>query len=89
VECSTVLPGCTEPTTFHGKFDLPDVDPLTGMRSKDYRLDYRHTDAPTLREGAEIIVDGRMFRVRQDPEIDSDGGADGYFRCVYLTRVLS
>jgi hypothetical protein len=88
VECSTVLPGSTEATEFHGKFDMPDVNPLTGMRSADFRIDYRYSDAPTLLEGAEIIVDGVMYRVRQDPEIDAERGADGYFRCAYLTRVV-
>lgn len=87
VACSTILPGCTEAKEFHGKFDAPDVNPITGMRSHDYRLDYRHGDAPTLREGAEIVVDGKMYRVREEPEIDAERGADGRYRCAYLTRV--
>jgi hypothetical protein len=87
VWCSTVLPGCTEAAKLHAKFDSPDVNPFTGARSADHQIVYRHRDAPTLAEGAEIVVDGTLYRVRQEPEIDPSKGMDGRYRCAYLTLV--
>lgn len=84
---STILPGCTKATEFKVGYRRPDVNPITGVQSADYAIEYQHADAPTLAEGAEIIVDGIMYRVRSAPEIDTQRGADGYFRCAYLTRV--
>lgn len=87
VEASTILPGCIEPTTFMVGFRKPDVNPITGMQSSDYEIDYQYADAPTLAERAEVIVDGVLYRVRQAPEVTVEKGADGFFRCAYLTRV--
>ena len=86
-QASTVLPGCTAPTNFYVRFHRPDVNPITGMQAAEYCIDYQHGDAPALLEGAEVIVDSRMYRVRQAPQVDLDIGADGYFRRAYLTRV--
>lgn len=87
VAASTQLPGCTEPTEFDVALRKPDVNPITGVQSRDYEMEYQHADAPTLAEGAEVIVDGVMYRVRSEPTIETERGDDGYFRCAYLTRV--
>lgn len=87
VEASTVLPGEIRPTTFMVDFRRPDVNPITGAQSADYEIEYQFTDAPTLEEGAEVIVAGALYRVRQAPAVRAERGADGFFRCAYLTRV--
>ncbi len=87
VPMSTVLPGCTEPTTFYGDFRRPDVDFGSGSRSTDFEIHYVHGDAATLKEDAEVIVADVLYRLREDPFVDPDRGADGYFRSAILTRV--
>lgn len=86
-EASTMLPGDVRATTFRVGFRRPDVNPITGMQSADFEIEYQYADAPTLAEGAEVLIDGVLYRVRQAPEVRINGGADGYFRCAYLTRV--
>lgn len=92
---STVLPGQTSPTSFKVGYRRPDVNPITGAQSADYEIEYQYADAPTLAEGAEVIVDvstdgtprNVLFRVRSEPEVDTSRGADGHWRCAYLTRI--
>lgn len=97
LEASTVLPGCTEPTVFDVAYRRPDVNPL-GMQSADHEIEYQHEDAPTLAEGAQVIIKHRrgvlgstvidevLYTVRQAPRVELASGADGFFRCAYLTR---
>lgn len=87
LEASTVLPGEVRPKAFMVGFARPDVNPVTGAQSADYEIDYQYHDAPTLAEGAEVIVAGVLYRVREPPRVDIERGADGYWRCAYLTRV--
>jgi hypothetical protein len=85
-DASTVLPGHTKATEFKVGFRKPDVNPITGMQSADYEIEYQYWDAPTLAEGHAVIVDGVLYRVRSAPQVTVDAGSDGFFRCAYLTR---
>lgn len=87
VEASTVLPGDTEPTVFDVDLIQPQRSPIDGTLSTDWTMEYQHDDAPTLREGAEVVVEDTMFRVRQKPEVSENAGSTGFFRIAILTRV--
>jgi hypothetical protein len=99
LHAETVLPGCTAPTTFHVSYRRPSINPMTGVVSSDHEIEYQHHDAPTLAEGAEVILnhtrklDGVtvttrvLYRVRQSPTNDPGSGADGYWRSAFLTRI--
>lgn len=84
---STVLPGCTVATDFAVLFRRPDLTLGSNAQSRDYEIEYQYADASTLTEGAEIIVDGVLYRVRAEPHIDPQRGDDGFWRCAYLTEV--
>lgn len=84
---STILPGCTVPTLFDVDFRRPDVNVVGGARSTDYEIHYQYHDAPTLVEDAQVIVDGKMYRVREDPFIDPARGDDGFWRSAFITEV--
>lgn len=90
-EASTILPGAVSATAFMVDFRRPDVNPITGMQSADYEIEFQYDDVPTLAEDAEVIVKHPtgdvLYRVRKAPEVRIDRGADGFFRCAYLTRV--
>lgn len=85
-EASTMLPGCTEPTIFAVGFRRPDVEPFDRARSTDYEIEYQHHDAPTLAEGAEVIVDQVLYRVRETPTVQEGRGDDGFWRVALLTK---
>lgn len=97
----TQLPGCTEPTTFSVSYRRPSVNPITGAVSADHEIEYQQKDAPTLAEGAQVVVnhvrdvDGVtvttrvLYRVRQSPTTEGERGMDGYWRCAYLTRLTA
>ena len=86
-EASTILPGCTEPKGFLVRFRQPDFNPLAGVRSRDFEIEFQYHDVPTLKEAAEVIVDGVLYRVREDPFIDAERDSSGYFRTALLTRI--
>ena len=86
---STILPGCTEATEFDVRLVMPDVITANGQVSREYAIEYQHADAPTLAEGAEVLIDCTLYLVREDPFVDEEGGADGYFRKALLTRVAT
>jgi hypothetical protein len=86
VEASAVAPGGTEPTTFDVELLAPEEHPLTGVRSVEWTMEYQTHDAPWLREGAEVVVDGVLYRMRANPQ-PSDTDPDGYFQIAILTRV--
>lgn len=86
VSASTILPGCTRPTDFDVRFGRPDANPMTGVQSSEYEIEYQHSDAPTLVEGAQVLIDETLYRVRQSPYVEPARGDDGYFRTARLTR---
>lgn len=98
VEASTVLPGCTAPTTFMVGWRRPDVNPITGVQSADFEMEYQRDDCPTLEEGAQVIINHTrtvlgetvtepvLYVVRAPTQVDVAKGDDGFFRCAYLTR---
>lgn len=97
----TVLPGCTEATTFNVSYRRPSVNPFTGVVSSDHEIEYQHADAPNLAEGAEVVINHTrkldavtvttrvLYRVRQQPTVEAERGLDGYWRCAYLTRLTA
>lgn len=85
-EARTILPGCTSETVFDVRFGRPDVNQITGMQSSDYEIEFQYDDAPTLREGAQVIIGGAMFKVRAAPFVDPQRGDTGHFRTAYLTK---
>jgi len=87
LEASTVLPGRTSATTFQVAYRRPDFDPISGMQSADYAIQYQQKDAPTLVEGAEVLVGGCLYVVREPPRVDSEHGGDGFWKVAQLTRV--
>ena len=72
-------------------FRSPDAVLLSGYVSREYAMEYRHADFPTLLEGDQVLLgaapDELRFRVREDPTI-ADGNPSGFFRIAILTRVL-
>lgn len=88
-EATTVLDGCVTVKRFDVRYQRPDVDPFTGARSSDHLIEYQHCDAPTLREGNEVIIGDVLYRVRENPYVDEASGATGFFRKAKLTRVKS
>jgi hypothetical protein len=84
---STVLAGCTEITYFDVAFARPTMTIFESVRSSDYEIEYQHQDAPTLAEGAEVVVDGIYYRVRETPRVDPDRGDDGFWRQALLTEL--
>jgi hypothetical protein len=75
--------------TFAVDFSKPDFDRMgRAVLSRDYEIEYRHADRPSLKEGDALTIDGESYRVRQAPYIAAPGNAaDGTFRCALLTKV--
>lgn len=98
LEASTLLTGCTVPTTFMVGWRRPDVNPITGVQSADFEMEYQRDDCPTLEEGAQVIIkhtrtvlgetvtEPVLYTVQKFPVVDVAKGDDGFFRCAYLTR---
>lgn len=65
----------------------PDVNPMTGVQSSDYEIEYEYADAPDLTEGDQLLKDGQLYLVRQPPRVEGID-ATGYFRKALLTKVI-
>jgi hypothetical protein len=84
-----LLPGCTEAKNLDVDWSEPELDLMTGMRSRDYTIEYQYADAPTLAEDCQVLKDGALYRVREAPFIPADAVQvnTGYFRRALLTKV--
>lgn len=84
-----LLPGCTDLKNVDVDWSEPDLDLTTGMRSRDYIIEYQLADMPTLAEGSQIVKDGVLYRVRESPFVPADPveGNTGFFRRALLTRL--
>jgi hypothetical protein len=78
--------GTDVPFQIDADWYAPSVNPMTGVQSTDYEIEYEYADAPELDEGDQVIKDGALYRVRQEPRVD---GIDptGFFRRTLLTKV--
>lgn len=82
-----VMPGTNEAIDFDVDYCEPSTDPMTGVQSTDYEIEYQHADVPDLDEGAQVIIDGKgLFLVRQAPRTPGPEGT-GFFRKALLTKV--
>ncbi len=66
-------------------FSQPDMQDFAGQQSKQYVMEYLHSDLPDLAEGDQVIIDNSAYIVRQPPTVNEEGGANGTFRKVLLT----
>jgi hypothetical protein len=84
-----LLPGCTDLKNLDVAWAEPELDLMTGMRSRDYTIEYQYADAPTLSEGCQVVKGGVLYRVRVEPYIPADEREvnTGYYRRALLTRV--
>lgn len=78
--------GTDQPFEMLAGFCKPDVNPMTGVQSSDYEIEYEYRDAPELAEGDQIMRDGELYRLRQDPRTEGLE-ATGFFRKATLTKV--
>ena len=78
-------------------FVQPNFDPLSGMQSAGYTVEYQHHDLPHLRQDDEMMIGNArpgsssgeramLYKVREEPFITGES-ATGYFRKATLTRV--
>lgn len=99
VECTWMQPGGDVPATVLVRRLEPDVTTMMHhVASKEYAIEYRTADMPTLKEGDLLSLaepDGSKadYRVREDPTVRGDpgspqgSGTDGTYRWASLTRV--
>lgn len=94
VKCWYIAPGGGVRTQVLVRWKEPDeVGALTGARSKDFAIEYRHADMPDLAEGDELSIEEVAagctsdFVVREAPLVDIENGDDGTYRYAFLTRV--
>lgn len=74
----------TGPVTFQAGFKQPAELMLTeGMSSDEYQLELHASSSPTLEEGAEISINGDIYKLRSNPRRRGDGA----FTVVALTKV--
>ena len=88
IPVQALLAGTDVPISFLADFCKPDVNPMTGVQSSDYEIEYEYRDAPGLAEGDQVIVAGELYRLRQAPRIEGLE-ATGFFRKALLTKVGS
>jgi hypothetical protein len=88
-----MLTDCTPrgKTAVKVKFEEPDLLDLNGSQSKQFLIEYRKADMPTLAEGDSLSIverDGVIakYSVREAPYVDPQRGQDGTYRCAVLTR---
>jgi hypothetical protein len=81
-----LLAGSDVPLSVDVDFSKVDVNPMTGVQSTDYEIEYQFDDLPTLAEDDQVIIRATLYRVRQVPRIEGIG-ATGYFRKATLTEV--
>jgi hypothetical protein len=73
------------------QFYEPDNTQLNGAQSKEYLIEYQHSDLPVLAEGDPVtrLDTGERFKVRSPPYVQ-DNPADsrsGFFRRAQLTKL--
>lgn len=69
----------------HVAFSRPDIDPMTGVQSSDYLIEYEFAVLPDLDEGDHVVIDDVLYQVREVPFADG-AGATGFFRKAKLTK---
>jgi hypothetical protein len=88
VRAEFALPDCPAPVPVLVTFRQPDDELGSGSRSREYSIEYQHADLPGLDEGAQCVIDGTLYRVRERPKVPNDrNSASGFFRRALLSRV--
>lgn len=79
----------TPPRDIDVAFTMPDTTRNNGTRSRDFKIEYVHADAPDLRQGARVSIDGTDYTVREKPYVPENpqqiNGGDGYWRQALLS----
>lgn len=90
VDAQVLFAGTDVPIAAKVSFCAPTVNPMTGVQSYDYEVEYQHADWPELDEADQVIVEGGvyqgLYRVRQAPRTEGLE-ATGFFRKALLTKV--
>jgi hypothetical protein len=75
--------------TFDAFFVKPGQVTANGALSTGYEIVYQDADAPALKEGDTITVDGVKFKVRDTPYVSDQPGDSqtGYFKHARLSSV--
>lgn len=66
----------------------PSVNPMTGVQSTDYEIEYEYADAYALDEGDQVMRLGALYRVREAARTDGINPT-GRFRKALLTKVAA
>ena len=75
--------------TFDAFFVRPAQVTTNGALSTGYEIVYQDADAPTLKEGDPITVDGVKFKVRDTPYVSDQPGFSqtGFFKYARLSAL--
>jgi len=86
-----LVEGSSEPVCVDVDYHKPDFDMVTGMRSREYTMEYQTDDLPTLGEGDQVEIEETngtvsMFVVREEPAV-MPPNPTGFFSKAILTKV--
>lgn len=87
------MTGCPTPRDVYVRWYQPDIEKLPGQGggalSTEYEVQYRVCDLPTLAANDQMVIDGVLYAVRENPRFpESDiEGNDGTYKNARLKRV--
>jgi hypothetical protein len=82
---TVVLAGESVTREAYVDFCKPDVNPMTGVQSSDYEIEFQAADFPGLSEDDQVIIDGEKYIVRDDSRV-AGLEATGFYRKALLTK---